>query len=259
MGSNDFQGTRAKLDRAEQHLDELRAQLKIGWEKHLYGISTYDDLGSHETIVTLLKPKSIFSSYSVIAGEIVHQTRSALEHVIWQMLPNPNKSSGFPVFTLEHKDPANPKKGYYEGQGLKMIEDINPAAQTLIRSVQPFATGTDHRLNLLHEMWNWDKHRLLNMMVIYPQAISPFYRYLSDNHISILPTIAVPEIDDGAEIARVPHPHDFVPGKVQMEAEVGIAIRFADAGPAVGESPEEFLANLLKLTRDIVGRLIKTI
>jgi hypothetical protein len=257
MDATKLEGIRAKLQRAETQLGELRSQLKIGWEQHLYGIDTRDDLESHETVVVLLKPRLLFVGYSVVICEVVHQMRSALEHIVWQMVPNPRQGvTGFPVFTLERKDLAHPGKRYYESHGLRMIDGIDPAAEALIRSLQPFATATDQRLRLLNEMWNWDKHRLLNTMVVAPRAFSPWYRYLDSGRQVFLPTLPIPEIADGAEIARYAHPADFMPGKVQMEAEVEIAIRFIDAGPADGQSPEELLAGLLQFTKGIVDRLV---
>lgn len=211
---------------------------------------------THETVVTLLKPRRVFVGYSVIVGEVVHQMRSALEHIIWQMVPNPQDGvTGFPVFALEMKDPTNPTKQYYEGRGLRMIKGIDATAEAIIRGLQPFATGADQRLNLLNEMWNWDKHRLLNTMVAIPRGISPFFRYLETGRIQFSPIIQIPDIDDGEEIGRVPHPSDYVAGEVRMEAEVLITVRFVDAGPADGQSPEELLTGLLKFTTSIVDRL----
>jgi hypothetical protein len=250
------EGAQAKLKRAKHHLEEFESRLKTDWNKNLYGIGTRDDLGTRETVVTLLKPRALFVEYAVIVGEIVHEMRSALEHVVWQMVPNPVEGrTGFPVFTLEKKDPANPNRGYYEGQGLRMINGIEPLAEAFIRKLQPFSTGTDQRLALLNQMWNWDKHRLLNTMIGFPRAISPWYHYLETGRRLFLDLVSVPELDHGAEIGRLPHPADFIPGKVRMEAEVEIAIRFIDAGPADGESPQELLASLFQFTESIVVRL----
>jgi hypothetical protein len=260
METDPLESARAKLDRANNQLRELKEQFRIGWDKHLYGINTYEDFGTHETIVIIVKPRSLFVDYSIRVGEIVHHMRSALEHAIWQMVPNPSQGrTGFPVFTLEHKDSADPNKRHYERDGLRMIDGINPAAATLIHSLQPFATGIDQRLSVLNDMWNWEKHRLLNMMVIFLNAVAPWWRYLSDGRALALPAFSVPtDLDDRAEITRIPHPSDFVQGEVQMEAEVAVSIRFTD-GPAKGKSPEEFLLSLLDFCSSTISALSKTL
>ena len=255
-----LESARAKLHRADNQIRGLREQFHAGWDKHLYGISTFEDLMTGETVVTVAKPHSLFIDYSIKVGEVVHHMRSALDHAVWQMVPNPKEGvTGFPVFTLKDRDPVEPKKRYFERHGLRIIDGINPAAATVIRNLQPFATSKDQRLRILNDMWNWEKHRLLNMMVILPQGIAPWYRYLIEGHIRTLPFINIPaDLDDGAEIARVPHPSDFVQGEVRMEAEVAISIQFAD-GPAKGKSPEEFLTSLWKYAIGVIDALGKTI
>ena len=258
MGTYDLQSTRAKLDRAKQHLDEFKAQLNIDWKKQKHGIVMHDDFKSRETIVKIAKPRALFIEYSITVGEIVHQMRSALEQLIWKMVPNPKEgTTGFPVFDLERRDPANPDKRYYDRHGVRMIKGINPKAATIIRGLQPFATGSDQRLHLLNEMWNRDKHRLLNLTTVLPLAISFYYAY-PDGRSERGPYINVPDLDDGAEACRIPHPANYISGKVKMQAQVAFSLQFTD-GPAKGKSPEELLNSLLRFATDIVHRLAQTL
>jgi hypothetical protein len=137
-----------------------------------------------------------------------------------------------------------------------MIDGINPAAATIIRRLQPFATGSDQRLHLLHEMWNWDKHRLPNVAVVLGKAVSFFYRY-SDGRSECGPYINIPDLDDGAEACRIPHPANYIPGEVEMQPQVAFSFQFTN-GPAKEKSPEEVLNSLLGLVTDIVHKLSQT-
>jgi hypothetical protein len=97
--------------------------------------------------------------WPIIVGEIVHNLRSALDHLVWELVivetgksPVTNKT-GFPVFVDQDGFNGRGKDPFLKGVG------IEPMA--FIETTQPFATGErkDSPLWHLHELSNWDKHR----------------------------------------------------------------------------------------------------
>lgn len=251
MVSNPLEGARAKLDRANYHLERLKHKIDSDRADDAYGISFSHETQTDEVVVRALMPRKLFIHYAIIAGEIVGQARSALEHAVWEMVPNPIEGrTGFPVFRLE-RDPAvrSQAKRNYERNGLRMIEGINPAAAAIIKAEQPF--GADYQTNLLYvlnELWNRDKHRLLNFCIVYLQGIALLW--------GDWPVITPPaEVKDGTELYRGPHPDR----EVEMRAEVALSdIRF-DGGFLDRQPVAELLARLIHFSQSIVDDLAKTI
>jgi hypothetical protein len=123
--SNPLESARAKLDRANYHLEQLKREL---WEgKGAYGFRfLYERSGEEmDLVVYALIPRDLFVHFSIIAGEIISHARSALEHAVWEMVPVPKQGvTGFPVFRVE----SGVKNRDYNSRGVAMIDGINPAA-----------------------------------------------------------------------------------------------------------------------------------
>lgn len=90
-----------------------------------YGILTYMD--TKELIIKANLPRPLLIKYSVFAGEIVHQMRSALDHLFHQLVPG---YVGFPFFTDEVK---------YGKELVPKLKGIDPSAVTIHRVVAALA------------------------------------------------------------------------------------------------------------------------
>jgi hypothetical protein len=101
MPNDPFEGCRAKIDRAKFHLEKLTSDVRAA-EGDLYGIVVYDDPNTGERVVKASLPKALFLGFSVVAGEVVHQARSSLDHLVWGLLTESGapkgRKAGFPVF-----------------------------------------------------------------------------------------------------------------------------------------------------------------
>jgi hypothetical protein len=114
----------------------------------------------------------------VVIGDAIHNLRSCLDHLAWQLAMltmldgnQPPRSTEFPIF----KDRAdyfakdadgNPRRG----SGLYKVRHISEAAQAIIEQLQPFQRPSPegvrvHPLWLLQELSNQDKHRVMNAAV----------------------------------------------------------------------------------------------
>ena len=98
--------------------------------------------------------------FSVRIGEIVHNLRSALDHLVWQLViangETPDRGNEYPIFREEHR---------YEIDCRRKLRGVGPHPKSMIRSYQPYQGhgGIGSQLWLLHIMSNHDKHRHLNM------------------------------------------------------------------------------------------------
>jgi len=96
--------------------------------------------------------------WSLIAGDCVHNARSALDHLVWNLvLQNrsvPNRNNGFPV----ERKPTT--AGHMARSKLR---GVHPVIVEAIHGLQPWkgGAGAGHWLWVLAQLNNVDKHRLL--------------------------------------------------------------------------------------------------
>jgi hypothetical protein len=138
-----------------------------------------------------------------------------------------------------------------------MIEGLHPNAIAIIEGLQPIKLDfkTDP-LYILNELWNRDKHRLLNFASVRFLAFKESYIYPSGRY-SESPTLdAVAVVEDGAEIGRFRPPSDITP-EVKVYPQIDYSgLIFQDAGPATGHQVLEILPQLVQFTESIVNNLI---
>ena len=111
--------------------------------------------------------------WAVIIGEIVHDLRSSLDHMVYTCVGlsggEPGREHAFPI--LKHEPPEGfavwataPRQG--RRQAGKLF-GLDRGAVDLIASFQPFARGPlGTRLALLDTLWQADKHRIVLQIVL---------------------------------------------------------------------------------------------
>ena len=208
-----LEGCRAKVERASCRLQELEENVDSAATQNLFGVTTESAPDNDEYILKALLPRDLFLGYSVSAGEIIHQLRSSLDHLLWQLViangARPDRFTGFPVAY---------KKAIYKRQGRK-IAGISGAAATLIEELQPFRSDdyASHPLYTLTELWNQDKHRLLLLTITNLVAYNVNYHYPSGRVERVYIDIDSSSIADGVAIGRFRDPDDFGEGVRKSE------------------------------------------
>src|SRR5438128_1457871 len=96
-------GCRAKLDRAEHHLDTLNAEMREFIETKTYDfVTTFSEVDQETMVTTLKELRPIPATWGVAVGDIVHNTRSALDHLVYQLVvlagAQPHNGHQFPIF-----------------------------------------------------------------------------------------------------------------------------------------------------------------
>lgn len=160
-------GIRAKLNRAKEHLDVLDEKISTYLANEPYRVVGEEHTAEGYINHTLWLEVDAFPPDDVwgpIIGDAVHNLRSALDHLAWQLalesvLAKTPWRIEFPIIL---DDPAsNPEvRGRFSGK-LKLLR---PDSHALIEAAQPYKTGgSSHPLWLLQSLWNTDKHRVLHV------------------------------------------------------------------------------------------------
>jgi len=123
MNSNQWESSKAKVDRANYHLEQLKVEVRA---ENAHGFIFKHEVKTNDLVLYASIPHELFIRYSIIAGEVIHHARSALEHAIWEMVPASKRTNrtGFPVFTVKSGMPNRD----YDSRGRKMIDGINISA-----------------------------------------------------------------------------------------------------------------------------------
>jgi hypothetical protein len=253
-----FEGCRAKIARAEFHFKQFESHIER-FKKDLYGlVATKDDSQTGERVVYAVYPHHLFLGFSIVVGDVIHQARSALDHLIYAMPRSARakpkeRISGFPIFWDADK---------YKINGKPMIDGLSPAAIAIIDGLQPIKPDyASDPLYVLQDLWNRDKHRLLSMTRIRLNAFKEGYRDAARTFYLESPifNLTVAATEDGTEIGRFHPPLTLTPEvEVIQHAEI-LGPLFEDAGPATGQDPLKLLPLLIERVESITNDLIATI
>jgi len=252
MTNDPFESCRAKIDRANFHLKQLTRDIRAA-EANLYGLAVKDDPHTGERIIEASLPRPLFVGFSIVAGEVIHQARSSLDNLVTGLriingTTSESRVSGFPIFSDRDK---------YEKNGRRMINGLHRTAIAVIDGLQPikpdFATDP---LYVLNELWNRDKHRLLNFASIRLNAFKQTYSYPSGRFSESPILSATTAMEAGAELGRFRPPGALASNvKAQDHLDYSGPI-FQDAGPATDHEVLEILSRLVQFTENIANSLI---
>lgn len=242
-------GVAAKLDRADKHLADLgRAVEDFLESKPFDAARTVSDDG-HDHIISWTRTAEIPVEIALIAGDAVHNVRSALDHLAVEIERASALTQGHELTVAEERRPQFSvalNDADFETQVKRYFTFTAPATIDVIRVFQPCSmVPVEPKRSPLYQVSNLDnadKHRVLPRTPISPVSVStgwsPSHRWQ---------WIVGP---------RVP----FAPG-----VEVG-RYRFAEP-TSVNEAPLEFRFGLTLVTdpwvphdiRHRVAELVKTI
>lgn len=195
----------AKIGRAKEHLAALKSSFELftAFGSDAYSLEKQSNREAGEYVFRIrVKQKPPLVNWSLMVGDCIHNTRSALDHLFWVLVRDKTDAARatFPLF----KDMPGfngLKKAYLEkwltGDALKLIERMQPFNAIGGPSKSPLA--------FLHDFDILDKHKLL----------LPAIQFLQSSRIQtsgvggpkdvadIKVEFALTGFDDNTEIARV--------------------------------------------------------
>lgn len=164
-----FHGVWAKLERANEHLAVMQANWDaFGQSKpHGFPVHVHHDATYYEIWMEVRTQPCI--GFSILAGEIIHQLRSALDHLVWILVGRcgnkpPGKHTGFPIYSAERDWLRDVERRSPKRRGFSPLHGLDPRSDewALVKRYQPYNRGhCADALDTLNQFWNADKHRTL--------------------------------------------------------------------------------------------------
>jgi hypothetical protein len=164
-----FDGARAKVDRALEHLQLLDVELQLTFKSHAYGIGGKYKPETAEICLYALGADFPLLDWGVRVGDCVHNLRSALDHVVWQLAlchlqRDPTEKEArriqFPISDSCNGFKASSVKQYISCEHFSALDQF-----------QPYKAGEEawrHKLAILRELSNTDKHRVIHAAAVIP-------------------------------------------------------------------------------------------
>ncbi len=164
----------AKLERAEQHITDLQIEVETLLNAAPYRTITDEDPEELRAFDNMLAGIVIPPRISILAGEAIHQTRSALDHLASELvLANHGTISNETQFPIYPYRPSTEKESApYE----RRMQGMTISAKALIDTLQPCngPDPDDHPLTILKRLNNRDKHRALLVAIAVTRPLVTF-------------------------------------------------------------------------------------
>jgi hypothetical protein len=237
-------GTRHKIDRANKHFDEVNAAVEIALgaedEANLTPPYEYKPDGQ-ELIVSSPKPRPVDPALPLAIGDCIHNLRSALDHLTFQLAVlngkavEAEKKISFPVFLTD--------KDFQRFIKEKVAPFIDGKALAAIQKLQPYQTGNVPEADILWVLSQLDiidKHRLL---VVVDRHLRPtgFTVTTPTGEVfdQVLPETAWKPMEDRAEFLRFDLSRAIkAPGKMQVALQMAAMVSLKDTGLSICEGRE---------------------
>jgi hypothetical protein len=246
-----------RLDRAEEHIEELQRALRLYFQEHPYEPRcevTVDRAQLHVGAGITVPPSRV----STLAGEALRNMHSALDHLACLLVRSaghaPDAGVYFPVLTTP---PTANKHGVHPPPNLPGVSD---AVRAALQAVQPYRLGAGFAsdpLYVLKRLSDCDKHRNIAVGGILVRnarfaVATPRAYVLPHTFAATLRTLRIGE--DSAEVTLVPDdPAMQVKGQMTLRVVLG-ETEADETLPAVGA-----LRDLLAYVRErVVAPLVQT-
>ena len=160
--SHPLDSARLKIERADEQLADLTRDANAFFQTGPYEIVVEHDEQTGDQVLRARVLREPPLNFAVVVGDIVHELRSSLDHVVWQLVlvndDQPDGSTEFPIFW-------EPKA--YASAGQRKIRGVGTAAAAQVERLQPYKVGErfrDHALYVVHQLNIRDKHQTLNIV-----------------------------------------------------------------------------------------------
>jgi hypothetical protein len=254
VSDGSLSGPKLKLERAKQHIEDLEAAIERFFETNPYElfIENNSETGQREHKVRRVDAPP--DSLALIAGDVIHNFRSALDHLIWQLVI----ANGKKPDDLRTEFPVWGKKAGFEKGRPGRAKGISEQALDVLYGLKPYKGGND-ALWLLHRLDIVDKHRLLLAVISSAQGIvvdlvAPLERLLGK---------PPDEVSGSRKLAiKAAEPTLLVPGATVFtqspgseehhDTEITVAIALGEPEVPLGDSVVVTLNQLSSFVREVI-------
>jgi hypothetical protein len=226
-----------KIERAKKHLGDLQAEIALYGQREFHAFLTKANTNPTKVIKNLEKQRILTFDTLSLAGDIIHNLRSSLDHLANQLAwvgagKEPSRLVEFPIA----KDATT-----YERDKARKVEGIRPEVIKVIDALEPYKNGKGDVLWRIHELDNIDKHRTLftyshdaflvaDWLLDYSpfpynlKASNPHFAGLGAFDREVEQKVEV-EIDDAVSQSKISASNPLLPSLVQMVDYVNDLVR----------------------------------
>jgi hypothetical protein len=246
-------GVFAKIHMADAQLELLNSVWGqyLGAEPRPYSfiIHISPESGDHTIYAEVVEPPP--PTLSVIVGDVLHNLRSALDHLAWELVKRaggkPGRHTYFPICDTEkwwlqetvHRRRAEDRKSPLAGV------EPSSAIWRFIQAVQPYkGAAYANSLNALRVLSNADKHRQLLISGLFPDPddFAALLKWSPEAVLREQKILLGPDnpMKDGDKVAFLNFDPDKPDPQLGVEGELAFDIAFSDRGwdssrPALAE------------------------
>lgn len=226
-----LEGFDEKLNRARENIVNLTAEIDQFLSEGGDAVLVDDQSQATQEAVEAHRRRTVPPRFSVLAGECIHNLRSALDHLAWQLVianrNTPGKKTCFPIYSL---DPARDKNSTATYD--RCVHGMSATAKTEILGLQPYQpanrTGvgtTGAMLGVLHDLNIIDKHH--EIMIVNTTVAK--HRHISFQAPSDMGAVViVGDHSDPSGAITVSVGGTEVP--MQMDSKITLHVAFAEFG-----------------------------
>jgi hypothetical protein len=247
-------GARLKIERAQEHLDSLKAELDmfLGKDPYHFNVEGNEDAVTFQPIIHAAPLR-----FSTIIGDVVTNSRAALDYIAWQLanrhfsdpVLDPIEDKRWVSFPISENLPR-PDDGFSHKMNRFANRKIPAPALTLIRDVQPYNPGYKS-LWWLHELVNEDKHRMPLLTV--GEVRTAHVVIGKGDYVHRMYFGRIP--DDGRVTFQTspPPPSKQPDAAMDVRAEAGVSVMWKDV-TLPRESADRTLEQIIKAVTNIIPR-----
>jgi hypothetical protein len=248
---------KAKLDRAEHHIDTLDEAIERFIEANPHRtVTQFQQQMSRSSkgagIVGRVELASPPQGLSLIIGDAIQNMRTALDYLAWELVfangGVPTKSTQFPI-----NDDRLTQRGV--SRSLVVAGGVSEAASALIDDLQPYNRvddPTEDPLAVIHDLSNVDKHRsVLLMTAMFDQGVT--YISIRDGEELFMQPLGG-TVENHAVVAQFPYVPQLWsdPSEVDVKVEGSMFVALNEPRAAAEGEVSKALRGLLAYLRDDV-------
>lgn len=254
-----LEGSKLKVERAKEHILQLKAEIMAFHERKPYRIVVEEEPQSRDQIYRVKVKEQPLPRWATIIGDIVHNLRSALDLLAYDLvLANgeiPNRNTAFPIYRS-----ANDFEAGFSGK----VCGASTKAIQIIRSLKPYKGGNE-ALWRIYCLDITDKHRLiLSVGATHRNIIMSLGLRLpwKGGEIVKSPPIAIRPADrqyplkDDAEVMRVKAAARTSDSKVAPDYQFTFEVAFGDGEVVQGEPVLPTLQQLINSVEGVIDILL---
>jgi hypothetical protein len=240
-------GARTKVVRASDHLETLDREARRFLDDYAHDLVIEEDPETGDQVIRVRYRRRVRppERLDVIVGDAVHNLRSALDHVIWQLAiigRGPGERNQFPVFDTPQQ---------FKSRRNTYLKGVLTKHRTMLETYQPYKRWYGaNALQLIVVLNDIDKHRLVHTVRPFALTGPDTLKVTNVRKIDVT-AHEYALLEDGAEVYRFSNAEIIDPRRpVNVEANQRFSIAFG--GPEFAASRADLL-----LCRDVVSNIIE--